>query len=97
LGILTFERILKLKEEIEGKRIVTLGKKLPKAKRLMDILYKKPILSVAHVEELLDIAKPTANSLVDDFVHLRILKEITGARRNRMFGFREYIKLFSDK
>ena len=96
-GILTFERILKLKEEIEGKRIVTLGKKLPKAKRLMDILYKKPILSVAHVEELLDIAKPTANSFVDDFVHLRILKEITGARRNRMFGFREYIKLFSDK
>lgn len=96
-GILTFERILKLKEEIEGKRITTLGKKLLKAKQLMGILYKKPVLSVARVEELLDIAKPTAYSLVDDFVHLRILKEITGAQRNRMFAFREYIKLFSDK
>ena len=96
-GILTFEKILKLKEEIEGKRIVKLGKKVPKAKQLIDILYKEPVLSVARVEELLDVAKPTANSLVDDFVRLGILKEITGARRNRMFAFREYIKLFSDK
>ncbi len=94
-GILTFEKILKLKEEIEGKRIVKLGKKLPKAKQLMDVLYKSPVVSVAHVEESLGVTKPTANSLVDDFVRLKILEETTGARRNRIFAFREYINLFT--
>jgi hypothetical protein len=67
-GITTFEQILKLKENIEGKRIVKLGKKLPKAKQFMDVLYKSPVVSVAHVETELDVSKPTANSLVNDFV-----------------------------
>jgi Fic family protein len=94
-GIETLSRILALKEAIEGKRIVKLGRKMPRAKELLDVLFRTPVVSVAQVEKALGVAKPTANSLVDDFVRLKILEETTGAQRNRIFAFREYIHLFN--
>jgi len=31
---------------------------------------------------------------VDDFTRLKILTEVTGYKRNRLFTFEDYIKLF---
>lgn len=42
----------------------------------------------------LHIAKQTVNALINDFYTLGILKEQTGFRRNRVFVFAEYLKLF---
>ena len=94
-GILTFLRILKLKESIEGKRIVKLGKKVPNAKILANYLYKKPFISVSEVSNILGVTPTTANSLIKDFVDLDILREFPGKRRNRRFTFHEYIELFA--
>jgi Fic family protein len=95
-GIKTFKFILKLKEEIEEKKIISLGKKLPKAKVLMKYLYKKPVVTVQDIQEELKVSLPTANSLVADFERLKILNEKTGYKRNREFEFTEYLKLFKD-
>jgi Fic family protein len=95
-GIKTFNSILKLKEEIEEKKIITLGKKLPTAKKLMEYLYKKPVVTVQEIQEKLSVSLPTANSLVSDFERLKILTEKTGYKRNREFEFTEYLKLFKD-
>lgn len=96
-GILAFQRILELKEIIEGKKIVTLGRKVGKAKELMNLLYKTPFVSAADVMQGLKVTAPTANGLIRDFVRLGILNEVTGMKRNRMFKFTEYLRLFSDK
>jgi Fic family protein len=93
-GSSTFEKILKLKDELESKRIVTLGKKLPKAKQLLDYLWKMPLISATDVEKTLGVTPPTANALIADFVRLGILAETTGMKRNREFVFHKYISLF---
>jgi Fic family protein len=93
-GISTFENILKLKEEIDGKKLKQLGRKLPKAQKLIKYLFKNPIIISQDVKEALNISLPTANSLLANFEDLGILKEITGWKRNREFEFTDYLKLF---
>lgn len=93
-GIETFREILKLKEEIEGNRLVTLGRKTKVAKSLLNVLYRFPSVDVAVVRDILKLSQASANSLVADFERLGILKEITGYKRNRYFLFSDYINLF---
>jgi len=42
----------------------------------------------------LKITQPSANTLVKQFQNIGILKEITGFKRNRLFVFSEYLRLF---
>ncbi|MGE5846509.1 MAG: Fic family protein [Ignavibacteria bacterium] len=95
-GLKTFKSILKLKEEIDEKKIASLGKKLPTAKMLMKYLYRKPVVTVQEIQEELKVSLPTANSLAADFERLKILTEKTGYKRNREFEFTEYLRLFKD-
>lgn len=95
-GVKTFKSVLNLKEEIEEKKIITLGKKLPTAKKLLKYLYKKPVVTVQEIKEELNLSLPTANSLVSDFERLEILNEKTGYKRNREFEFSDYLKLFKN-
>jgi Fic family protein len=95
-GITTFGKIQKLREDIEGKRIVQLGKRLPKAKTLVMSLYRNPRITAANVTTILRVTPKTANELIQDLVDLKILVESTGNKRNRVFSFVEYLKLFSE-
>jgi Fic family protein len=96
-GIVTFQKILKLKEKIESEKIVTLGKKVSMARNFVNFLYRAPYVTATDIMKELNVSAPTANALVQDFVSLGILKEITGKKRNRMFFFVEYLRLFSEK
>jgi len=93
-GILTFREILKLKENIEGVKLLSLGKRINNAKKLVTFLYKKPLLNVKDVENLLNVTTKPANSIIQEFEKLGILKEVTGYKRNRLFLFENYYKLF---
>jgi len=95
-GIATFEKIQKLREDVEGKRIVRLGKRLPKAKELMMNLYRNPRVTSADVSKILKVTPKTANELIEDLVDLKVLIEVTGYKRNRVFSFAEYVSLFSE-
>ena len=94
-GIATFEKILKLRGDVEGKRIVRLGKKLPRAKQLITNLYSEPRVTSTDVCNILKVTPKTANELIQDLVDLKILIEVTGNQRNRVFLFAEYLALFS--
>lgn len=93
-GVMTFEEILRLRERIEEKQLVKLGKKLPKAKELMNVLYSKPSITASELAGLINVTPATANAIIRDFVDLRILTEVTGGRRNRRFLFWDYVHLF---
>ena len=93
-SIATFQHIIKLRNEIELNKLITLGRKQADAKRFINELYKQPILDGMQVAELLKIHPSTANRLITDFESLGILKELTGYKRNRIYSFDSYIKLF---
>ena len=89
----TFIKILKLREIFEHK-ILKLGRRAERGKKLLLHLFSRPIVSVKDVEKILGIKYSAANNLIDDLVNLKILKEKTGFSRNRIFGMDDYIKLF---
>lgn len=90
----TFTKIIVLRDKIEKDTIVSLGKRLPNAKALLMYLYSKPVVTVSDVITNLNVTKQTANTLIKDFNNLGILKEQTGYKRNRIFVFEEYLRLF---
>jgi len=93
-GKRTFEKIIDLRQICESK-IMTLGKKSEIGKRFLLVLFSEPVMNVNHVRKKLNIqTHQSANALVRDFVRLGILKEITGHKRNRLFCFKQYLRLF---
>jgi Fic family protein len=96
-GIATFKGILQLREDIESRRLISLGKKLPRAQLLLRHLYRTPKLTAADVCSTLNVTPATANVFIRDFQKLGILRETTGGKRNRVFEFDEYLGLFRDE
>lgn len=90
----TLKDILELKKECEEKRIYKLSKKVASAKILLDHLYQQPILYADDVTEVTKLSLVSSYKLIENFVQLRILKEVTGLKRNRVFVFDEYFSIF---
>ena len=92
-GKLTFEKIIALRHQSEQK-IMSLGKRAKIGQELLKHLYSQPILNTKQIAERLQITHPSASTLVKQFEKIGIFKEITGFKRNRLFVFSEYLKLF---
>lgn len=93
-SIETFNAIIKLRQILEEDKIITLGKRVPLALELIRYLYSKPIVDANEIATALEVNISTAHRLIQDFEKLKILIEQTGYKRNRVFVFEDYIKLF---
>jgi len=93
-SIETFKKILVLKESIDSK-LLTFGRKATVAKTLIQQLYATPICSSQQVEAWLKVTPPTANALLKDLEKAGLIKETTGFKRNRLFVFDPYLKIFA--
>ena len=63
------------------------------AVRLFEELPNHPVLTINQIVKLLKTTKPTAAKAVDVLIKLDILEETTGAKRNRMFGYKKYLAI----
>lgn len=88
-----FRQVLVLRTEVEH-AVLALGKRAANARQLLNLLYRKPVVTAADIEEGLKVSTPTANALLRDFERLGMLKEITGQQRGRTFAFDRYLRLF---
>jgi Fic family protein len=93
-SVATLQQIVALRNDVELNRLIKLGRKQKDAKKLIDELYKQPIMDAAGIAEAMGVHVATANRMIADFVALGILKELTGFKRNRIYAFQEYIQLF---
>jgi len=93
-GVATLKKIVELKEHIEKDKIMNMGKRTKKGLELFHQLFGRPVVSVKRVEQMTGLSSKAANDLVRVFVEQNILKETTGAQRNRIFSFEEYIDMF---
>ena len=92
-SIKTFDRIIKLKNDVDNK-ISKIGKKAANGQRLIELLYSEPKVNSKTVSEKLGISVVSANGLLSTFVEIGILEEKTGFNRNRYYVFEEYVKIF---
>jgi len=88
-----FRQVLTLRTEVE-QNVLTLGKRAANARQLLNLLYRKPLVSATDIETALKVSTPTANALIRDFERLGLLKEVTGQQRWRAYSFDRYLNLF---
>ena len=92
-AITTARKIVGLHEK--DLEIVTgFGRSTEKGIRLLNSLYRTPLVRIKDVEKITKLKNPNALALVTKFVESGILKETTGQKRNRVFSYQNYIKLF---
>ena len=95
-SIQVFKAIIALKSRLEGEVLPHFStRRQAGAQALLRHLYQSPFVTIMDVAKLLDVQINTAAALVNDFVEYGILVEITGNQRNRLFGFRDYVRIFS--
>ncbi len=92
-GITTFDHILQLQKQTEI-HIQSLGSRALRAKKVIDYLYKRPIITADKVGEIASVSMPSAYKLISDLERLHVLKEITGGQRGRVYSFDRYLNLF---
>jgi Fic family protein len=91
-AVLTSRKIFQLFENNWGKLLKNPNALIP-ALRLHDRLSDHPVLTIGTVVKLLGTTKPTAVKAVDALIKAGILRETTGAKRNRIFGYKDYLQL----
>ncbi len=96
-SIQVFRNIINLKNSIESEILPRFStRRQNNAQALMQLLYKNPIIDIKSVAIILKMNTNTATSLISDFTEYKILHEITGQRRNRLFVFNEYFAIIND-
>jgi Fic family protein len=81
----------------DRRRLLAAPKAGSAAYRLFEMLPMMPRFTVERARQQLDTSFPTANAAVRLLTELGIVTEMTGQRKNRSFGYQEYIELLTEK
>ena len=92
----TTRRILTLRERHRALITERLGRAAGNGHRVLEGLFRQPLVTVAGVRRQVGTSYANANALVARMVGAGILEELTGRRRNRVFAYRAYLRLFSE-
>ena len=77
-------------------KIETKGRRAGSALRVHDTLKSRPIVSLPEVCRSTGLSFPAASSAMKLLRELGIAREITGKRRNRLFGYEQYLETLSE-
>lgn len=91
----TIKQVLALAEDHKKKLI---NKKIssPMAIGLLDYLFIKPHVSIHDVSEHFQLTFQTTKTLINNFVEIEILREITGKKRDRRYSYWQYLECLSE-
>ena len=92
----TIRKIILLKQT-DTESIIKRGKNNKNSLKLLNYLYKSPVITVKNAEEILNLKNPNAIKVISNLEDIGILKEITGYKRNRVFMYKQYTGLFFEK
>ncbi|MFO7726061.1 MAG: hypothetical protein R6V45_10985, partial [Oceanipulchritudo sp.] len=92
-GVNTFNEILKFKADWE-KEIAAWKPHAQSGLTLFGFLFGQVWVNAKMVAEATGVSQPTAYKLIERFVQCGLLVEMTGAKRDRIFLFDAYLKLY---
>ncbi|MDD4891190.1 MAG: Fic family protein [Phycisphaerae bacterium] len=82
--------------ESDRARIEGLGRRAGSAGRVHQLMQKRPIVSIPLVARMLKVSAPTARSAIDAMEKLKIVREITGKQRDRLYAYDQYMKILDE-
>lgn len=94
-GVDTFNSIMHLSKSTEEK-ITKLGARSSDAHKVIEYLYNNPVIDAQKIGEIIEKNPQSAYQLINKLENLKILKEITGAQRNRLYIFDDYLEIFNN-
>jgi Fic family protein len=94
LAVETLSNVLKLKTELEQNLQVNFGRRSTTAQLLINSLFVSPAITVDEALKVCGISYKAANDLITLMCEHKILSEITGQTRNRVFIFAPYLNIF---
>lgn len=87
--------ILRLVDK-DRERIEGLGRAAASTLRMHQHLQRQPITSVAVAAKKLKVTEPTIRAALDHLQKLKIMRELTGRRRNRLFYYAKYLDILDE-
>ncbi len=88
-----FRNVVELTMEMD-KVIMNLPIKPENAKKVIDVLYKEPVINRKKLCDLTEIKEGTVKNIVNCLLERNIIIEMTGYSRNQIFTFKKYTDLF---
>ena len=94
-AVVTARRIVELfeadRQKIQGHR-----RSVGSALRVHAALQKRPVVSAAKLVDATGLTAPTVRAALERLEGLGIVREMTGKRRNRLFGYERYVALLAE-
>jgi Fic family protein len=82
--------------ESDRKKIHSLGCKSSSALRVQEYMQRRPLVKIGPTAEALQLSIPTVTSALENLAKLKIAKEMTGKRRDRLFAYPRYLRILSE-
>jgi len=94
-AVSTAQRLIALFQEDQN-RIQGQGRVAGSALRVHQVLKERPILSLQEVRRRAGLSFPAAASGMKVLTALRVARELTGRKRNRLFGYDRYMAILNE-
>jgi Fic family protein len=82
--------------EADRKKIHSLGRNTASALRVHEYMQGNPLIKIGPVAKALKLSVPTVTAALEHLINLKIAKEVTGKRRDRLFGYPRYLRILSE-
>jgi len=94
-AVATAQRLARLFQE-DRERIAKLGRGAGSALRVHDAFLAHPIQTVKSIEKRTGLTIPTVIAALASLAKVRLVRELTGKRRNRVFAYDPYVKILDE-
>jgi cell filamentation protein, protein adenylyltransferase len=82
--------------EADRKKIQSLGRKTASALRVHEHMQAHPLIKIGPTAQALKLSVPTVTGALESLAKLKIAKEATGKRRDRLFAYPRYLRILSE-
>ena len=89
-------KVIQLKNDLESQINSDFGRRSNSALILLNNLFQNPVTTIDNAGKTCSLSYKAANDLVRVMQEKRVVEEMTGQSRNRIFIFKPYLKIFRD-
>jgi len=92
----TLSEVIQLKNDLESQINSGFGRRSNSALTLLNILFQNPATTIVNAAKKCSLSYKAANDLVKLMQEKKMVEEMTGQSRNRIFIFKPYLDIFND-